>query len=51
MWSDSLFVFLVIMVTAAIMASNRLYFDSVALLLSGTLTVGEALAGLEEVFP
>ena len=51
MWSDSTFVFLLIAVTAALMASNRVRFDIVALLvvlalmLSGILTVGEALAG------
>ena len=51
MWSDSTFVFGLITVTAALMASNRLRFDIVALLvvltlmLSGILTVGEALAG------
>jgi di/tricarboxylate transporter len=51
MWSDSTFVFLLVAVTAALMASNRLRFDIVALLvvltlmLSGILTVGEALAG------
>ena len=51
MWSDSTTVFLIIAVTAALMASNRVRFDIVALLvvltlmLSGILTVGEALAG------
>ena len=51
MWSDSTAVFLIIAVTAALMASNRVRFDIVALLvvltlmLSGILTVGEALAG------
>ncbi|MEP5763332.1 MAG: SLC13 family permease [Halieaceae bacterium] len=51
MWSDSTSVFLLIAVTAVLMASNRLRFDIVALLvvislmLSGILTVGEALAG------
>ena len=51
MWSDSTTVFLIVAVTAALMASNRVRFDIVALLvvltlmLSGILTVGEALAG------
>jgi di/tricarboxylate transporter len=51
MWNDSTFVFLLIAVTAALMASNRLRFDIIALLvvltlmLSGILNVGEALAG------
>jgi len=51
MWSDSTSVFLLIAVTAALMASNRIRFDIVALLvvltlmLSGILTPGEALAG------
>ena len=46
MWSDSTAVFLMIAVTAALMASNRVRFDIVALLvvltlmLSGILTVG-----------
>jgi di/tricarboxylate transporter len=51
MWTDSSFVFALIAVTAVLMASNKVSFDIVALLvvlalmLSGTLTVGEALAG------
>ena len=51
MWSDSSFVFALIAVTAALMASNKVRFDIVALMvvlalmLSGVLTVGEALAG------
>lgn len=49
--SDSTFVFILIGVTAAAMASNRVRFDVVALvvmvvlMLSGILTVGESLAG------
>ncbi len=48
---DTLFVFALIGVTAALMASNRVRFDIVSLLvvlslmLSGVLSVGEALAG------
>jgi di/tricarboxylate transporter len=48
---DTLFVFGLIVVAAALMASNRVRFDIVALLvvialmLSGVLSVGEALAG------
>jgi di/tricarboxylate transporter len=51
MFSDSTFVFVVIAVAAALMASNRVRFDVIALMvvlalmLSGVLTVGEALAG------
>lgn len=51
MWSESTSVFLLVAVTAALMASNRIRFDIIALLvmlalmLSGILTVGEALAG------
>jgi di/tricarboxylate transporter len=51
MWSDSNFVFGLIAVTAALMASNRVRFDIVALMvvlalmLSGILSVGEALGG------
>jgi len=51
MWSDTTSVFLLIAVVAVLMASNRVRFDVVALLvvlflmLSGILTVGEALAG------
>jgi len=51
MWSDSSFVFALIGVTAALMASNRLRFDVIALLvmlalmLTGILTVDEALSG------
>ena len=51
MSSETIFVFGLIVVAAALMASNRIRFDIVALLvvlalmLSGVLTVGEALAG------
>ena len=51
MWSESTSVFLLIGVTAALMASNRIRFDVIALLvvlvlmLSGILSVGEALSG------
>ena len=51
MWSESTFVFALIAVTASLMASNKVRFDIVALMvvlalmLSGVLTVGEALAG------
>lgn len=51
MWSDSSFVFVLIGVTAALMASNKVRFDIIALLvvlalmLSGVLTVGESLSG------
>lgn len=51
MLSDSSFVFALIAVTAMLMASNKLRFDIVALMvvlalmLSGVLTVGEALSG------
>ena len=52
MSGDSTLVFAVIGVAAALMASNRVRFDIVALLvvlalmLSGVLSAGEALAGL-----
>ena len=51
MSGDTLFVFAVLVIAAVMMASNRVRFDVVALLvvlalmLSGVLTVGEALAG------
>jgi di/tricarboxylate transporter len=51
MAADTLFVFVLIAVAAALMASNKLRFDIIALLvvialmLSGVLTVSEALAG------
>ena len=51
MWSESTAVFLLIAITAVLMASNRIRFDVIALLvmlvlmLSGILSVGEALAG------
>jgi len=51
MTSETLFVFTLIGVTAALMASNRVRFDIVSLLvvlslmLSGVLSVGEALSG------
>ena len=51
MSGDSTFVFILIAVAAVLMASNRVQFDIVALLvvlalmLSGVLTAGEALAG------
>ena len=51
MTGEAVFVFALIAVAAALMASNRVRFDVVALLvvvaliLSGVLTVGEALAG------
>ncbi len=51
MWNDSTFVFALIGVTAALMASNKVRFDIVALMvvvalmLSGVLTMGEALGG------
>ena len=51
MLSDTTFVFVLIAATAALMASNRVRFDIVALMvvvvlmLSGILTVPEALAG------
>jgi di/tricarboxylate transporter len=51
MSNETIFVFGLIVVAAALMASNRIRFDIVALLvvlalmLSGVLTVGEALAG------
>lgn len=50
MLSDTTFVFVVIAATAALMASNRVRFDIVALMvvvlmLSGILSVPEALAG------
>ena len=51
MWSDTNFVFGLLAVTAVLMASNRLRYDVIALLvmlalmISGVLTVGEALAG------
>lgn len=51
MTADIKFVFAVIVIAAALMASNRVRFDIVALLvvlalmLSGVLTVGEALSG------
>ena len=51
MLSDSSFVFALIAVTAALMASNKVRYDIVALMvvlalmLSGVLTVGEALGG------
>jgi di/tricarboxylate transporter len=51
MAADTLFVFVLIAVAAALMASNKLRFDIIALpvvialMLSGVLTVSEALAG------
>ena len=51
MFSEATFVFVLIAVAAALMASNRVRFDIVALLvvialmLSGVLSVGESLAG------
>ena len=51
MSSEIVFIFVLILVAGALMASNRIRFDIVALLvvivlmLSGILTVGEALAG------
>ena len=51
MSDDTTFVFVLIGVAAAMMASNRIRFDIVALLvvlalmLSGVLSVGEALSG------
>lgn len=51
MSGDTLFIFVLVGVAAALMASNRIRFDIVALLvvialiLSGTLSVAEALAG------
>ena len=54
MSGDTIFVFSVVAVSAVLFASNRVRFDIVALLaalalmLSGVLTVGEALAGFGE---
>lgn len=51
MTNDATIVFSIIVIAAALMASNRVRFDIIALLvvmalmLSGVLTIGEALAG------